>query len=143
MAFKVGNKINVGKKNALGVKRSIETKEKIRNARLGKKLSIETRRKMSLSKIGNTNNKGRKGELNHQWKGGKDKFYQQQALLKENYTCQICLFRDVEIMEVDHILPKSTYPELRHDINNLQVLCPNCHRRKSNKEKKYKLYVRQ
>jgi 5-methylcytosine-specific restriction endonuclease McrA len=36
------------------------------------------------------------------------------------------------IMHVDHIKPRSKYPELALDINNLQVLCEPCNLGKSN-----------
>lgn len=54
---------------------------------------------------------------------------------RDNYTCKVCGLRDEEIMAVDHIKPKSIYPELAREIKNLQTLCPNCHVRKTNKEK--------
>lgn len=34
-------------------------------------------------------------------------------------------------MHVDHIYPKSTYPHLEYMIDNLQVLCPECNKKKS------------
>jgi HNH endonuclease len=76
------------------------------------------------------------GEGNPSWVGGADKYWQRQAKIRDNYTCQMCGLRDVEIMEVDHIIPKSVMPELRHELSNLITLCPNDHRRKTNREKK-------
>ncbi|MBV7316139.1 HNH endonuclease [Shewanella sp. NIFS-20-20] len=35
-------------------------------------------------------------------------------------------------LHVDHILPRSKYPELALDINNLQILCQDCNLGKSN-----------
>jgi 5-methylcytosine-specific restriction endonuclease McrA len=35
-------------------------------------------------------------------------------------------------MHVDHILPRSKFPELELDIDNLQVLCEECNLAKSN-----------
>lgn len=35
-------------------------------------------------------------------------------------------------IQVDHIKPRSKYPELECDLNNLQVLCKNCNHEKSN-----------
>ncbi len=35
-------------------------------------------------------------------------------------------------LEVDHIKPRSTHPELSLDINNLQVLCSVCNKGKLN-----------
>jgi hypothetical protein len=77
-----------------------------------------------------------KGENNCNWTGGKWKWVMTQIKVRDDYTCQICGFREVEIMEVDHIRPKSVYPELRFNFNNLITLCPNCHRRKTNRERK-------
>lgn len=58
------------------------------------------------------------------------------AKIRDDYTCQICGLRDHDIMEVDHIIPRCDAPHLSADINNLITLCPNCHRRKSNRENK-------
>jgi hypothetical protein len=38
-----------------------------------------------------------------------------------------------DFLEVDHIKPRSLYPELELDINNLQILCKSCNIKKSNK----------
>lgn len=35
-------------------------------------------------------------------------------------------------MHVDHIKPRSKYPHLAYDVNNLQVLCQDCNFGKSN-----------
>ncbi|RNI20618.1 HNH endonuclease [Paracoccus pantotrophus] len=34
-------------------------------------------------------------------------------------------------LEVDHIRPVRTHPELSYDLSNLQTLCPSCHSRKT------------
>ncbi len=102
-------------KPAKGCIRSEETKQKIRNTLLGK---------MS-------------GNKNPIWIGGTQTYWRKQRLIKDNYTCQICNHREPEIMVIDHIKPKSKYPELKYDINNLITLCPNCHARKSIKNKDY------
>lgn len=75
-------------------------------------------------------------EKNPSWAGGADKYWQRQALIRDDYTCRICGHREPEIMEVDHIIPRSVAPELTHEMNNLVTLCPNDHRRKTNREKK-------
>ena len=54
------------------------------------------------------------------------------VLIEQDYTCQVCGWREKEIMEVNHKLERADYPELAKDKNNLEVLCPNCHRRKTN-----------
>lgn len=38
------------------------------------------------------------------------------------------------VLHVDHIKPRSLYPSLQLDINNLQVLCEECNIGKSNKD---------
>jgi hypothetical protein len=53
---------------------------------------------------------------------------------RDDFTCQHCGNREVEVLEVDHILPKYLYPELKRDVNNLITLCANCHRKKTDKE---------
>lgn len=72
------------------------------------------------------------GDKGANWKGGGWIWVRNQVLIEQDYTCQNCGHREPEIMEVNHKLEKSQYPELARDINNLEVLCPNCHRRKTN-----------
>ncbi len=45
--------------------------------------------------------------------------------------CMKCGIDKTE-MHVDHIKPRSKYPELELDFNNLQVLCKSCNKEKSN-----------
>jgi len=72
------------------------------------------------------------GENNPNWIGGGWLRVRKIILAEQDYTCQSCRHREPEIMEVNHKLEKSQYPDLAHDKNNLEVLCPNCHRRKTN-----------
>lgn len=88
-------------------------------------MSEETRKKMS---------EAHKGERAWSWAGGKWPYKKRQVKTRDNYTCQICGLRDPEIMEVDHIKPKKRFPELALELENLVTLCPNCHRRKTNRE---------
>lgn len=68
-------------------------------------------------------------------------FYESRKWLELKYKarklyprkCMLCLIEGVE-MHVDHIKPKSRYPELAYDINNLQILCRHCNLGKSNKD---------
>ncbi len=46
-------------------------------------------------------------------------------------TCMCCKRTNIEI-HVDHIKPRSKYPHLALDINNLQILCRDCNLGKSN-----------
>lgn len=58
------------------------------------------------------------------------------ALVKHGAACQCCgatRTNGVRI-HVDHIKPRSKWPSLQLDINNLQVLCEDCNLGKSNKD---------
>jgi len=71
------------------------------------------------------------GDKNASWKGGVMKYWKRQALVRDDYTCQICGLNEPLIMEVDHIRPKSIRPDIACSLDNLMTLCPNCHRRKT------------
>jgi hypothetical protein len=68
-----------------------------------------------------------------------ESFYTQPAWLKLRYeafkingrACQVCRSTEVKL-HVDHIKPRSKYPELALDINNLQILCEPCNLGKGN-----------
>lgn len=120
---------------------SAETKLKISLKHKGRKLSEA--HKMALRKGHremSSESRARmsrgKGEKNHHWSGGNWRYWKKQALIRDDYICQVCGFREVEIMEVDHIKPKSKFPELIFTLDNLVTLCPNCHRRKTIRELK-------
>lgn len=72
------------------------------------------------------------GEKNQNWIGGGWLLVRKEVLAEQDYTCQSCGLREPEIMEVNHKLERCEYPELARDKNNMEVLCPNCHRRKTN-----------
>lgn len=56
------------------------------------------------------------------------------ALQQSEGTCTLCGARasDGVQLHVDHIKPRSTYPELQYDLDNLQILCEDCNLGKSN-----------
>lgn len=113
-----------------GWKLSAEAKAKMRKAWERRRLtpfSAETRAKMS---------KSRTAHKNPNWKGGLLKHKRAEAKLRDNNTCQICGFREDEIMVVDHIRPRAMRPELALDLDNLMTLCPNCHARKTKVDRK-------
>lgn len=53
------------------------------------------------------------------------------VLVMHGKTCMACNAKE-GIFHVDHIKPRSKYPELELEINNLQVLCESCNLGKSN-----------
>ena len=117
-----------------GTKLSEEHKNKISEAHKGHigwnkgkhwKLSEESKKKMSLAKIGRPR-PDMVREKNNAWAGGKRGYLRRAALIRDNHTCQKCGFSNKDIMIVDHIKPRSVFPELEFDLNNLMTLCPNC-----------------
>lgn len=57
------------------------------------------------------------------------------ALLKYGRQCLCCGNKPpYTIWHVDHIKPRSKFPKLELDINNLQILCEDCNLGKSNKD---------
>ena len=79
-----------------------------------------------------------RGEKSPCWTGTNLAYFKRKVKERDNNVCQICGMHDVEIMQVDHIVPVSVSPELKLDMNNMRTLCPNCHARKSLKEKRTK-----
>jgi len=58
------------------------------------------------------------------------------VLIDNGRMCQCCGARPPKaVLHVDHIKPRSIYPELELDYNNLQVLCEECNIGKSNLDK--------
>ena len=59
-----------------------------------------------------------------------------QVLDRDNHRCACCGASPAHdpniVLHVDHIKPRSKYPELAWDINNLQILCAACNLGKSN-----------
>jgi 5-methylcytosine-specific restriction endonuclease McrA len=75
-------------------------------------------------------------EKNPAWSGGADRYCKRRANERDDYTCQRCGLCEPEIMEADHVIPKSERPDLQYALENLITLCPNCHRRKTIREHK-------
>ena len=97
------------------------------------KRSEEVRRKQSERQKGKIPKNFNLLQYIHR-KGGCEDWLKKQAKIRDDYTCQICGLRDIEIMETDHTKPKGDYPQFAKDLDNLMTLCPNCHRRKTNRE---------
>ena len=57
------------------------------------------------------------------------KALRQEALRRDGWCCVRCPER--RRLEVDHILPVKTHPELAFALSNLQCLCGPCHSRKT------------
>jgi len=55
-----------------------------------------------------------------------------EALRRDGWACLRCGER--RGLEIDHVLPVRTHPELGWDLANLQTLCGRCHARKTKQE---------
>ncbi len=140
-------------------KHSEETKKKISEKLTGKlkgrkrnpesvqkgaeKLRLLHKEKQFGFTKGHKLNKGKFGNENPNWRGGK---LSEKRLLREtseykkwrkliyerdNYTCQSCGDKSIKghyvYLEAHHIKSFLEYPELRFDINNGITLCKRCH----------------
>lgn len=131
-----------------GYKYSEEHKRRVREAKLargyrgptfGKKQSEMTKLRRRAIAIANNHAShfpNKTGPESANWKGGAEQYQKRMALERDDYTCQQCGLRDEEITCVDHIKPKAIHPELALALENMQTLCPNCHARKTLREKK-------
>lgn len=124
-----------------------EYKEKMRKIALekgygkwgkGKKQTKETIEKRVSQFRGDKHWNWNSGLKNPNSNGGELRYWKKQALIRDDFTCQICGLKDPEIVEVDHIKSKSLHPELKNDIDNLVTMCANCHRRKTLRDIKNK-----
>lgn len=57
--------------------------------------------------------------LTPEWKA-----LRRQALTRDGNVCVAC--GSTERLQVDHLLPRSRYPHLALDLDNVQVLCIHC-----------------
>ena len=81
----------------------------------------------------------RKGDKSNLWKGGLTNFrgkvsnwaLTQKIELNTKYHGKCIYCQDTKKLEIDHILPVSTHPELAFVFENLQLLCEKCHRNKT------------
>lgn len=87
--------------------------------------------KPSKKKAGRNRRKSIKTSYDKKWLNVRYK-----ALKNNDGRCELCgrAKGDGIILHVDHIKPKSKYPHLQYDLNNLQVLCDECNIGKSNKD---------
>lgn len=81
----------------------------------------------------------RRGQDSHMWRGGATpevlkvrgsaemKQWRSNVFARDDFTCTCCGVRG-GMLEVDHILPFSLYPELRFSVFNGRTMCKPCHR---------------
>lgn len=56
-----------------------------------------------------------------------DREWRIKVFKRDNYTCQNCRVRGGKL-QAHHVKSYREYPELRHDIDNGQTLCVDCHK---------------
>ena len=94
----------------------------------GRVLDNTTREKISkklVKKLGHTK-EGHRSRYSSYWEAD---FRRTPLLEKFGYKCAKCDCK--ENLEVDHIKPCFSHPELAFDEDNVQILCKECHREKS------------
>jgi len=95
----------------------------------GRKLSVESREKIArkLTQDVTKTSRGFRARVANYWLAD---FRRQRILARYGHRCAMC--GATENLEIDHIKPVSLYPELAFDEDNVQILCHECHRLKSN-----------
>ena len=94
----------------------------------------------NLPHVKSLNSVRNSGSNSNFWKGGvtpvntkircstKYKNFRKQIMERDKYTCLFCNEVGGKL-QVDHIKPFSTYPDLRFDESNCRTLCIECHRK--------------
>lgn len=112
-----------------GQRMSMESRARMRLARVGMKLSLEHRRHIS---------EALRGPKNHFWRGGQVsenmkvrlsfeyKEWRKAVFERDDYTCVSCGRRG-GTLHADHIRSFADYPELRLLLENGRTLCKPCH----------------
>lgn len=77
----------------------------------------------------------REKNTNFKVSGSKWQSLKKIVLKRDGFTCQCCFLYDEEILQVDHIIPKSIRQDLYYRIENCITLCPNCHAYKTKKDR--------
>lgn len=135
-------KSRIGNKNALGCKRSLETKIKISASRRERKLTQEEiqniKEKKFLPKRKSLKKSEMIGPLNYNWKGGKTKAielarknlaysnWRLGIFRKNKFLCKNC--NSNKNIEAHHLLSFSKFPQFRYDLWNGIILCTKCHK---------------
>jgi len=77
--------------------------------------------------------KPKKKKIKHRLTSERWKDLRVRMLRKYKNECMKCGAKpEIKDLHVDHIKPKSKYPELTYEMSNLQLLCKKCNFEKSN-----------
>lgn len=120
-----------------GMKMSLETREKQRQAKLGKVGYWRNKTRPEIAGKNCYNWKGGINPINHSIRNSLEyKFWRKCVFMRDDYTCQICAERGV-VLQAHHIKKFANYPHLRFDLENGITLCKKCHKEVSRKEELY------
>lgn len=117
--FPKGNKINKGRKNALGYKHTKEAREKISLSHMGEKNPMkrpEVKEKMRLSKL--------RPDIPKEYSLDWTKTLRRCIRERDRYVCKVCgEIQTDKIFDIHHI----DYDKKNCNPNNLITLCRKCH----------------
>lgn len=65
------------------------------------------------------------------WAAFRDKVAKPYLDMKFGHVCAVAWCTETKNLDVDHIKGRGSHPRLRYDVNNLQYLCRNHHRLKT------------
>ena len=95
----------------------------------------------SQETIAKMKEKARRGDKSNLWRGGVNRTerlkitdyigaHRKTLFEKFNYSCALCGHNNN--LELHHVKPVYSHPELAYDLNNIRVLCRRCHRLEHN-----------
>ena len=91
--------------------------------------NIEISEKMKITKTNITENNIITKEYTKKQKRNVNGFLSKRVASGQDWKCQICNQKLDETYEIDHIIP--LFKGGSNDRENLQALCPNCHKKKT------------
>lgn len=71
--------------------------------------------------------KYRNGNGNPNWRGGSCSYWKGVIKERDNHECKLCY--STEYLDVNHIYPRNTFPELKNFPGNMITLCRSCHKK--------------
>lgn len=114
---------------------SPEARERTAAAHRGGKKTAECREKMQVAATGERNSQYKNGKYVGRHRENYLRDWKQAVISANEPKCKVCGANDVPL-DTDHIKPYAWFPELRLNVSNGQLLCKQCHRKKSSADGK-------